>query len=73
MYALQTFVRDSKLSFSKQKTDIYSSWRLARGNPVRLQNFKKYSGAKNSIVWKYFGFIKAKDATKTNLDVTNDV
>ena len=29
-------------------------------------------GAKNSIVWQYFGFIKAKDgpATKTNFDVT---
>ena len=69
------FVRDSKLSFSKHKTDIYSSWRLSRGNPVILQNFKKNSGAKNSIVWKYFGFIKAKDgpATKTNLDMTKAI
>ena len=31
-----------------------------------------HPGAKNSIVWQYFGFIKAKDepATKTNLDMT---
>ena len=31
-----------------------------------------HPGAKNSIVWQYFGFIKAKDepATKTNRDMT---
>jgi len=35
------FVRDSKLSFSKHKTDIDSSrsWRLAWGKPIILQNF----------------------------------
>ena len=40
MYILQTFVRDSKLSFWKHKTDIDTSrsWRLARGKPVRLQS-----------------------------------
>jgi hypothetical protein len=28
-----------------------------------------------NFVWKYFGFIKAKDgpATKTNLDITKDI
>jgi len=41
MYVLQTFVGDSKLSFSKRKTDIDSSrsWRLAGGKSARLQNF----------------------------------
>ena len=30
---------------------------------------------KKSVVWKYFGFIKAKDgpATKTNLDMTKAI
>jgi hypothetical protein len=36
MYVLQTFVRDSKLSFSKFKTDIDSSksWRLSPAKPI---------------------------------------
>jgi hypothetical protein len=34
-------------------------------------NLYDLPGAKKCVVWKYFGFIKAKYATKTNLDVTN--
>jgi hypothetical protein len=75
MYVLQAFERDSKLSFSNHKTDIDSSrsWRLPRGKPVRRpQNFMTTQKLKKSVVWKYFGFITAKDgpATKTNLDMT---
>ena len=31
-----------------------------------------HTGTKKSVVWKYFGFIEAKDrpATKTNLNMT---
>jgi len=37
MYVLHMFVRDSKLSFSKCKTDIDSSrsWRQTRGKPIK--------------------------------------
>jgi hypothetical protein len=42
MLVFQIFIRDSKLYFSKCKTDIDSSrsWRLARGKPVRLRKFE---------------------------------
>ncbi len=77
MYVLKTFAKDSKLSFSKRKTDIDSSrsWRLVQRKPVRHQNFMTTQELKKSVVWKYFGFIKAKDglATKTNLDITKAI
>jgi hypothetical protein len=67
---INPFVRDSRLSFLKHKTDIDSSrsWRLAQGKPVIFQNSYDHTGTKKSVVWKYFGFIEAKDgpATKTN-------
>ena len=68
------FVSDINLSFSKSKTDIDSSrsWRLVQGKPVIFQNSYDHTGTKKSVVWKYFGFIEAKDgpATKTNLNMT---
>jgi hypothetical protein len=45
----------------------------ARGRPVTLQTFKTTQELKKTtVVWKYFGFIKAKNgpATKMNLDKT---
>ena len=41
----------------------------------RTPKLYDHSGAKKSIVWKYFGLIKAKDgpATKTNIDMTKDI
>ena len=59
------FVRDSKLSFSQSKTDIDSSrsWMLKKGKPIRLQNFMTSQELKQ--VWKYFGFIKAKNGPAT--------
>ena len=72
-----TFVRDSELFISKHKTDIDSSrsWRLAQVKPVRLQRFMTTLELKKSVVWKYFGFINAKNgsATKTNLDMTKAI
>ena len=38
----------------------------------QTQKLYDHSGAKKSVVWKYLGFIKAKDgpATKTKLEMT---
>ena len=58
MYFFQIFVRDSKLSFSKRKTDIDSSrsWRLADSAREASQTPNLYDlpGAKKCVVWKYF-------------------
>jgi hypothetical protein len=70
MYVLQTFVRDNKLSFSKRETDrLIKVMEASRIESSRTPKLYDNSGAKKSVVWKYFGFIKAKNgpATKTNL------
>ena len=41
----------------------------------KTQKLYDHLGAKRSLMWKYFGFNKAKDApaTKTNLDMTKAI
>jgi hypothetical protein len=58
----KTFVRDSKLSFSKCKNDIdlSRSWRLPRGKPVRLQNFKTTQELKKELCGNILDSIKKK-------------
>ena len=50
MYILNT-KRDSKLSFSKRKTDILIKIMEAS----QTLNHYDYPGAKKNVVWKYFG------------------
>lgn len=77
MHILQTFVRDNKLSFSKHEADrLIKVMEASMIEASRTPKLYGHTGAKKSIVWKYFGFIiKAKDgpATKTNLDVAKTI
>jgi hypothetical protein len=62
MHVLQTFVRDSKLFFSKYKNDIdlSRSWRLPRGKPVKTSKFKTTQELKKELCGNILDSIKKK-------------